>query len=347
MFQDDVEDRLSKDPSHLEREILAQKPAPLWAIIDEVQKVPRLLDIVHRMIERKKIKFILSGSSARKLKFQGANLLAGRAFDYRLYPLTSHEMGKDFNLNVALEFGSLPAVWNFQEINDKKKFLRSYVLNYVKLEIQQEQLLRKIDPFRIFLEIATQMNGKMINASKISRQLGVEAKTVQTYFDILEDTYLGIRLPAFHQSLRKGQLLTPKFYFFDTGIKRALEGSLHSPLVPSTSGFGEAFEHWVILEAYRYNSYLDADYKLSYFSVKEGGEIYLILSRGKQKILCEIKSTVKVDPFEVEKLNRYAREFKCQAYYLGLDQYAQDVDLVQCRPWDLGLKEIFSLPVIT
>ena len=330
-----------KDPSLLEREVLAQNPLPKWVIIDEVQKIPRLLDIVHRMIEKYKIKFILSGSSARKLKIQGANLLAGRAFDYRLFPLTSVELGKAFHLSKALELGTLPAVWNFTEADDQKKFLKSYALNYVRMEVQQEQLVRKLEPFRIFLELAAQMNGKMINAAKIARQLNVDAKTVQTYFDILEDTYLGLRLPAFHQSLRKSQLQTPKFYFFDTGVKRALEGTLHSPLVPGTSAFGEAFEHWVILEAHRLNNYHETDYRLSYFSVKEGGEIDLILSRGKKKILVEIKSTSVVDMLEVGKLNGYAEEFKSQAYYLSLDPRIQQHKSVKCLPWSMGLEEIF------
>lgn len=157
--------------------------------------VPRLLDVVHLLIEKQKIKFILSGSNARKLKKEGANLLGGRAFEYSLMPLTALELGSQFNIEDVLNFGALPAIFSFNEASDKIKFLKSYVRTYIKTEIQMEQLVRKLDPFREFLEIAGQMNGKILNFTRISREVGVDVKTVQLYYLILEETFLGYRLP--------------------------------------------------------------------------------------------------------------------------------------------------------
>jgi predicted AAA+ superfamily ATPase len=269
--------------------------------------------------------------------------LAGRAFEYRLFPFSAGELGKKFDLDSALSFGLLPMACEIQAPEDKIKYLKSYVSTYVKMEVQLEQLLRNIEPFREFLEIAAQMNGRLINYSRIAREVGVDTKTVQTYYSILEDTYLGFKLPAFHQSIRKSQLLTPKFYFFDIGLKRALEGALHSPPVPGTSYFGETFEHFVVLEVLKRNAYSEMDYRLSYFGTKDKSEIDLILSRGKEKIFVEIKSTRKIDDSEVQKLGNYVKEERGEGYYLSLDSRPRTIHGIRCLPWDEGLKRIFLL----
>jgi predicted AAA+ superfamily ATPase len=341
LLDDEIEESLAKDPEMLKREVAALDEKPKWVIIDEVQKIPRLLDIVHSLIEKQKIKFVLSGSSARKLKKEDANLLGGRAFEYSLMPLTSIELGDSFNLDQVLNFGSLPAVFSFSENEDKAKFLRSYVRSYVKMEIQIEQLLRKLDPFREFLEISAQMNGKILNFTRIAREVGVDVKTVQLYYLILEETYLGFRLPSFHHSIRKSQLLSPKFYYFDVGVKRALEQSLHAGLVPGTSYYGEVFEHFVVLEFYRLNVYHDADFRLSFFATKEGAEVDLVLSRGKEVFFIEIKSSEQIDLTEVRKLRAIGRDVATQCYYLSKCKVAQEVEGVRCLPWQQGLKELF------
>jgi uncharacterized protein len=342
LLDDEIEEMFAKDPEMLKREVAALSEKPKWVIIDEVQKVPRLLDVVHFLIEKQKLKFVLSGSSARKLKKEGANLLGGRAFEYALMPLTSMELGDSFNLSDVMNFGSLPAVFSFSAHEDKAKFLRSYVRSYVKIEIQIEQLLRKLDPFREFLEVSAQTNGKILNFTRIGRDVGVDVKTVQLYYLVLEETYLGFRLPSFHHSLRKSQLLSPKFYYFDIGVKRALEQSLRAGIVPGTSYYGEVFEHFVILEFYRLNLYQDADFRLSFFATKEGAEVDLVLSRGKEVIFVEIKSSEQIDLTEVRKLRAIGRGVATQCYYLSQCPVAQETEGVRCLPWQQGLKEIFS-----
>jgi predicted AAA+ superfamily ATPase len=342
LLDDEIEEALAKDPEMLKREVAALKEKPKWVVIDEVQKIPRLLDVVHSMIEKQKIKFIISGSSARKLRKEGANLLGGRAFEYSLMPLTPIELGDSFNLEDVLQFGSLPAVFSFLTHDDKTKFLRSYVRTYVRIEIQLEQLLRKLDPFREFLEISAQMNGKILNYTRIAREVGVDVKTVQLYYLILEETYLGFRLPSFHRSIRKSQLLSPKFYYFDVGVKRALEQSLHTGLAPGTSYYGELFEHFIILEFYRLNMYHDADFRLSFFATKEGAEVDLVLSRGKEVIFVEIKSSEHVDLTEVKKLRAIGKDTATRCYYLSRCNVPQEFEGVRCLPWQQGLQEIFS-----
>lgn len=344
LLDDSVEERLAKAPQLLESDIAGAKVKPTWVIIDEIQKIPRLLDVVHLLIEKTKIKFILSGSSARKLRKEGANLLAARAFEYRLFPLTFLELGEKFDLQSALNFGSLPAVLNFEDKADKSKYLKTYVSTYIKLEIQMEQIVRRLDPFRQFLEVAAQMNGKPINYSKIGKEVGADTKTVINYFQILEETYLGFMLPGFHTSLRKSILLTPKFYFFDVGVKRALERALQSDPVPGTSYYGETFEHFVINEFYKMNAYLEADYSFSYFSTKEGAEVDLVLTRGKREtIFIEIKSASKVDEGEVKKLAALTGDTKIKAYYLSQDPVAQKFQNVQCLLWSEGIEDIFEI----
>lgn len=337
------EDRLLRDPSLLEQEIENDKPA--WVIIDEIQKVPKLLNVIHSLIEKRKCKFIMTGSSARKLRLSSANLLAGRAFSIRLFPFSSFELGKKFSLKKSLQYGTLPKMTELNETFEIEEYLRSYVFNYIKEEVQVEQLVRKLDPFREFLEIAAQMNGKIINANKISKEVGVSDKTIVSYFKILEETYLGFFLPAFHTSIRKSQLLSPKFYFFDTGVKKALERSLHSQLVKSTGAYGDAFEHFVICEFYRLNEYTRSDFRVSYFQTSAGGEIDLVLSRvGHPVVLVEIKSADHIDNTEVKKIAEYKKEIpKSLAYYLSQDKHSYTIEGVECLYWQEGLRKIFSL----
>lgn len=339
----EFEDRYSRRPSFLEADLLALPEKPDWVIIDEVQKVPRLLDQVHRLIENQRLKFALTGSSSRKLRRGGANLLAGRALLNSLHPLTSIELGEHFSLDDVLHWGSLPQIFSLKEMSDKKQYLRTYGFTYLKEEIRAEQVVRKVDPFRSFLEIGAQMSGKMINFKKIARDVGVDTKSIQNYFQILEDTWIGFYLPAFHQSVRKTQRLQPKFYFFDLGIKRALEGALDSKLVPGTYGYGESFEHWVIQEIHRLNDYWQKDFRLSYYQTYGGGEVDLVFSRGKVINFVEIKSTNSIDELEVRKLIRATTDFKAhRKFYLSLDNHPRQIGDVQCLHWKDFLQELKS-----
>ncbi len=341
LLLDSTESRYSKNPDLLLSDVTAKNYD--WVIIDEVQKIPKLLDIVHKCMVEKKIRFALTGSSARRLKRYGSNLLAGRAFLYYLFPLTSSELKSDFQLLEALQWGTLPQIFSYQNTAEKKMFLRSYVQTYLKEEVLQEQLIRNIHGFRDFLEIAAQMNGKSLNFSKIGRECGLDSKTVKEYFQILEDTLIGFWLPAFHSSVRKSQTFQPKFYFHDLGVVHALEGSLDSPPVPGTSSFGQYFEAFFVNEVFRLNTYFQMDFKLSYYQTSHGGEIDLVLSKGRKKILVEIKSTTQVDHQEVLHFERLAQAFHpCEKYYISQDPVSSKISEVHCLHYQEFLKSFFS-----
>ncbi len=343
LLDPDDEDNYSKNPKRLERVVLnliKNKQRPEWVIIDEVQKIPKLLDVVHSLIEKQKIRFVLTGSSARKLKRGHANMLGGRAALFALFPFTFSELGEAFDLGTVLSWGTLPKVFQAKSDLQKTRVLRSYSQTYLKEEILVEQLVRSLVPFKGFLEISAQMNGERLNYEKISRDIGVDNKTVQSYFDILEETYLGNRLPAYHNSIRKSQLLSPKFYWFDLGVYRFLAGQIHSKLLPGSSDYGRAFECFVVNEILRFNSYKELDYKLSYFETKHGAEIDLVMSRGRETIAIEIKSRSRIDPIEVQSLETIAKDlpFCKKIYYLSQDETSQQVGKVCCVHW----KNIFS-----
>lgn len=339
LLSDKDEDRFGRNPDELSQVLKTGQYN--CVVIDEIQKAPKLLDIVHREIEKyKKIQFVLTGSSARKLKRGSANLLAGRAFTYHLFPLTYDELGDQFDLHSVLEFGSLPKLLDFSHSDEKNEFLRSYVKTYLREEIQVEQLIRKLNPFRDFLEIAAQCNGKIINYSKIARDVGVDDKTIQNYFTILEDTLVGFHLPSFHRSIRKQQRESPKFYLFDTGVTRALSGTLRVDLVPKTYAFGATFEHFIILECFRKNEYLKRDYKFSYLKTKQGVEVDLITERpGEPDLLIEIKSTSKANTEHVAALKNMSKDwdkpFESQLW--SLDENEKVIDGVKCLHWRTGL----------
>ena len=305
----DTEEQYSLRPELLIEQAEAMKEGS-WIIIDEIQKVPKLLDHVHILIEQKKIYFALTGSSSRKLKRGGANLLAGRAFSFSLYPFTSQELNDKFKLLEVLQWGSLPKVTSFTTEIDKRRFLRTYTQTYLKEEILIEQLIRNLNPFRLFLPIAAQMDTQIINYSNIARDTGVDHKTVQNYYQILVETNLGYFLEPYNRSVRKVQRLSPKFYLFDTGVKRALEKKLNVPVEPRTTDFGNAFESWFVCECFRLNQYFELDYDFFYLRTKDDAEIDLIIDRpGKKQLVIEIKSTDRVDERHVKNLNHFRKDF--------------------------------------
>lgn len=344
LLDEELYDRYLRNPKILEAELEALVPRPKVIVLDEIQRLPKLLNIVHRLVEKKGWRFALTGSSARKLKHGAANLLAGRAFTHSLFPLTHLELGSSFDLTKALSLGTLPKIFEIQSVKDQHKFLKSYALTYLKEEIVAEQITRKLEPFRQFLEIAAQLNGKIINFTAIGKDVGVDTKTVQSYYQILEDTLVGFNLPAYHSSVRKAQRQAPKFYWFDTGVRRALEDTLDIPIRPATSYFGELFEHWLTLEFYRLNHYFERDYKLSYFQTYSGAEVDLVLSRGRRvPILVEIKSTNKVKEDDAKKLAKVGESFpKSPIYILSQDPTAKRLFGVKCVHWQAGIQEILG-----
>lgn len=280
-------------------------PKGSFVVIDEIQKIPELLNVVHQQIEKKYFHFALTGSSARKLKKSGVNLLAGRAFVLNLYPFTHRELGDHFRLDEVLRWGSLPRVFEL-DLEFKADFLESYASTYLREEIIAEQLVRQVQPFRQFLEVAAQSNCKIVNYQRVAQAIGVEIATVQNYFQILEDTFVGILLQPFHESLRNRQRKNPKFYFFDPGVTRALQNRLTLDLVPQTYEYGDLFEQFVVLETMRLSAYLKKSWKFSYLRTKDDVEVDLIIERpGQSKLFLEIKSTHEISNISTEKLRGF------------------------------------------
>jgi len=338
---------LQANPQELEN-ILAASKKP-WCVIDEVQKVPQLLDVVHSQIEERGVKFALTGSSARKLKRDAANLLGGRAFLYKLFPLTHIELGSDFVLDQVLSFGSIAKIFELTSAREKTSFLRSYTEIYLKEEILVEQIIRNVPPFRRFLEIAASNDTEIINYANIGRDINTDPKNVANYYSILEDTLLGFFLEPYHTSIRKRQKNSPKFYWFDTGIRRVLSGTIDLPVTAKSFEYGSLFESFVVNEIYRLLTYSERSFKLSFIRVDENLEIDLVLERsGLPTCLIEIKSTTHVHQNHTSVLERYSKEFKNAVPYLfSLDRTAKKIGKVSCLYWREGLKEIgIELPAL-
>ncbi len=340
---------------HEEEEKLSHRPDELIftlgqksykrVIIDEIQKVPKLLDIVQKLMREKPlIQFIMTGSSARKLKRGSGNLLAGRAFPYYLFPFSVFELSSKIPLNDILEFGSLPEVIKKQTRQDKTAFLKGYTQTYLKEEIISEQIIRKLNPFRNFLQVAGQQNGQIINYSRIAQDIRADDKTVKSYFSILEDTLLGFLLPAYHKSFRKQQSQAPKFYFFDNGVRRALDKQINIPLVEGASAYGNAFEHRIILECFYLNEYFQKDFDFSHLRTKEGHEIDLIIERpGQPDVLVEIKSAKAVQERHIKTLARFKKDWpkNSTAQLWSQDKTGKNIQGVECLFWKEALKSLF------
>lgn len=329
-------------PRTLTEQLAALKPEIDWVIIDEIQKAPKLLDIVHQQIESSRFKFALTGSSARKLRHGSANLLAGRAFVLHLFPLTAREIGERFSLQSALAWGTLPRAVMIESDEDRRDFLRSYAHTYLQEEITQEQIVRRLDPFRRFLIVAAQMSGQILNFTKIAREIGSSTVTVQSYFQILEDTLIGSLVEPFHESVRKRQRGNPKFYFFDTGVQRALNNTLQVELAPQTYAFGVAFEYFIVNEIHRLHAYGKKDYRLSYLRTKDGVEIDLIIERpGMKRALVEIKSAERITDEDIRSLTILGKDVpNSEAFCLSRDPNAKNIGAVSCLPWQEGLVQL-------
>lgn len=345
LLDSEEEYRFKNDPKELERIVLALPENILYIIIDEIQKVPKLLDIVHRLMRKKKQYFIMSGSSARKLKKGGANLLAGRAFVYHLFPLSFIELASQFNLEQALQWGTLPEIFTCNTDEEKQQFLRAYAHTYLKEEIISEQLVRNLDPFRKFLEVAAQSNAKIINYANIARDVGADEKTVKSYYSILEDTMIGFMLEPFHNSFRKRLSDKPKFYLFDTGVVRSLSRMTTQELLPSTSYYGDMFECYIILEIIRLSNYYQQEYKFSYLKTKDDVEIDLVIERPSKKLLCiEIKSTKLVTGEQISAFIRITKDIPdCEAVCLCQEKYTKKIGHVTVLPWQEGIKRILEI----
>lgn len=270
-------------------------------IIDEVQKVPALLDEVHWLIENKGLRFILSGSSARKLKRSGANLLGGRALKCTLFPLVSAEI-PDFNLQRALNNGMLPR--HYLTENPTKR-LNAYIGDYLQQEIIEEAIVRKLDSFTRFLQVAALSNTEIVNFTNIAQDCGVSAKTIKEYFTILEETMLGFFLPAYTKVVKRRVIQSPKFYYFDVAIANHLLGRL--PLQQGTDIYGHALEHLIIQEFRAYLSYKNIGKPLRFWHTQDNKyEVDAVV--GDAEIAIEIKSSASVTSYDTRGLKAFGEE---------------------------------------
>lgn len=340
-----MEFELSNTPDSLIERWAARKPK--WIVIDEVQKIPRLLDVAHRLIEERRVRFALTGSSARKLKRGGANLLAGRAASYVLSPFSALELGEQFRLNQALTTGLLPRFWDqLTTDEDRVRSLYSYVQTYLKEEIASEQLVRSLDPFRRVLVAAAQSNSKIINYSSIERDAGVRHSQAERHFEIIVDTLIGRYLEPYDKSLRKRQTRKSKFYFFDTGVVRALNNLAGEPLHPSTYEYGELFETFLMNEFFKLADALEKRWRFSYLRTASDVEIDLIIEKPRgAPILIEIKSSRSLPNSEkISAFKMISKDFKnSEKYLLSNAHEAADIDGIQCLHWREGLKRIFDV----
>lgn len=335
--------RLSKEPSILFNEVGHLKKGS-WVIIDEVQKVPELLNEVHRLIEDRGLRFVLSGSSARKLKRGSTNLLAGRARLAHLFPLVSHEVDFKINIPEVFTLGTLPMAFTS---DDPANYLRTYTEVYLEQEIRGEALTKNIGSFSRFLEIAARQNGQITNVSNISRDAHVARQTVQNYFDILCDTLIGSWLLPWKLKRATKQVAHPKFYFFDTGVVRSLSGRL--PYPPNADELGPLFETFIINEVKAYLSYSGLNYPVYFWSSHDHVEVDLFMETRSGYIAIELKSTKRWDRGYNKGLNRISTEIgKKKVDRLGvyLGEREARFDKIRVLPLLIFLKMLWSGDII-
>jgi predicted AAA+ superfamily ATPase len=309
LLEDELFNRFFAYPQRLEREIPNDFPG--WIIIDEVQKIPSLLNEVHRLIEAHNYKFVLTGSSARSLRKKGVNLLAGRALTYYMHPLTAVELGNDFDLKRSLMYGHLPAV--FSE-SDPKKFLASYVKTYLHEEVLHEGLTRNIGGFSRFLESASFAQGSPLSMSAIARDCSVQQKTVSGFFDILDDLLIGYRLPVFSRRAKRRIIAHPKFYFFDVGVYKAIRPRGPLDITPEIDGI--ALESLFLQELRAINDYFEFEYQLSYWHTSSGAEVDFIAYGPKGFFAFEVKHTDKLNSADFSGLKAFGKDYPEAKRYL-------------------------------
>ncbi|MDQ7823343.1 MAG: AAA family ATPase [Candidatus Eremiobacteraeota bacterium] len=309
-----------------------------WIIIDEVQKIPELLDEVHRLIEKHKYKFILTGSSARKIKQKGpkVNLLAGRALSLSMDPLTVSELGPDFNLNHSLRYGHLPSACTEA---DPEAYLESYVKTYLKEEVLQEGLTRSLGPFSRFLEAASFSQGSPLNISSVARECSVQRKAAENYFTILEDLLIGYRVPVFTRRAERRLTHHPKFYFFDVGVYRTIRPM--GPLDQPHEAEGIAFETLLFQELNAVNSALSLGYSLFYWRTSNQAEVDFVLYGTRGFFAFEVKRTGKVTDRMLSGLKSFLKEYpQAKGYFVygGTRRFYQDS--VEIIPMDEILRAL-------
>ena len=322
LLDTNVRRRLQQRPALL-YETLKDKPTGTLVIIDEIPEVPELLNEVHRLIVERQLVFILCGSSARKLKRKGHNTLGGRALPVYLYPLVSAEI-PDFDIDRAVNYGTIPPHYLAR---NPWRLLAAYIDVYLKEEIKEEALVRNLDAFQRFLEVAALTDGEIINNNNIAQECGVHATTVSSYFDILEDTLIGYRIPAYTKVMKRRLVQAPRFYYFDVGVTNYL---LHrKELIRGGADYGHAFEHLVVQELVAYMHYRHCEEKLSYWRTYTGVEVDIIV--GDARIAIEIKSTEEVQNRHIKNLKAFAEEHPdSKLMIVSLDVFTRQMGKIEC-----------------
>ena len=299
LLKSDVRNRFKQHPEEF-RESLLRYPPETLVIVDEIQKVPDLLDEVHWLMVEKGLWFILSGSSARKIKKSGANNLGGRAIPETLFPLVSAEI-PDFDIERAVQNGMIPR--HYMVANARNR-MRAYIDLYVKEEIIEEALVQNVDEFIRFMEVAAIMDGEILNYENVASDCGVSANTVKAYYKILVDTLLGFEVPAYRKVIKRKLYKSPRFYYFDIGIANHL--TKRYQLAPKTPEYGHAFEHLIIQEIVAYLAYTNSDEELTYWHTYDNIEVDAII--GDARVAIEIKSTDHVGHGDKKGIMEFAKE---------------------------------------
>jgi uncharacterized protein len=309
-----------------------------WIIIDEVQKIPELLNEVHRLIENHGYKFVLTGSSARKIKRKGPhiNLLAGRALSLSMYPLTASELGGDFNLDHSLKFGHLPDA--VTEVNPGA-YLESYIRTYLQEEVLQEGLTRSLGAFSRFLEAASFSQGSVLNVTSVARECGVQRKVVENYFSILEDLLIARRITVFDKKAKRRLIVHPKFYFFDVGVYRTLRPM--GPLDEPFEAEGPAFETLLFQELEAINAYLNLGYTIHYWRTSNNVEVDFILYGNKGLLAFEVKRTGRFDNRMLSGLKAFLNDYPvAKSYFVYGGKRRMYQDGIEIIPAEELLKEL-------
>lgn len=328
-------------PSLFKQHVQNRPPTTTHVIIDEIQRLPSLLNDIHALMESPGAPFfVMSGSSARKLKRAQANLLGGRAWTFNLYPFTHRELGEHFSLQKALERGTLPPVALAYSDRDAQRTLRAYVDTYLKEEIQAEALVRNIGAFLRFMPLAADNNGKVINYTNIARESGVSYNTVKEYYQILQDTLIGFYLYPFARSVRKQLTKHPKFYLFDPGVQRAILRKSTTPIQPKTYEYGDSFEHFFLLEILRLSAYMERDLKMSYYRTSNQAEVDIIVEQPDGRVQAvEIKASANPAPKSLLGLRSFHSICdKAELYCACTTAHPYKIGPVTILPW----KNIFA-----
>ncbi len=331
LLDDNVFQRLARNPRLLEEETQA---GTRLIVIDEIQKLPKLLDEVHRLIKKSDQRFLLTGSSARKLKRGGANLLGGRAWEAHLYPLVTSEI-PDFDLIKYLNRGGLPHIYNSDDYEEE---LESYVSLYLREEIMAEALVKKFDYFLQFLDIIALNNGQELHYESLSSDSGVPARTIQNFVQILQDTLMGFELKSFTKTKKRKAISRSKFYLFDIGVTNHL--NKRSEILPKSELFGFAFEHFIILEIQAYLSYRRKRLDICYWRSTSGFEVDCIIGK---KLALEIKSSEMVSTKHLKGLHALAEENIIEDFaVISLDSSIRKIEKITIYPWRIFLQKLWA-----